>query len=283
VSEAGDHRVESRRRWGAAAAGWKQNLDVLARLTMPVTSAMIDALEPQPGMVLLELAAGMGEVGFMAAELIQPGGELITSDFAPEMLSGAQERAQELGVPNVRFKQIDAHSIDLDAASIDGVLCRWGYMLMTDRVAALRETRRVLKPDGRAVFAVWASPDDNPWMSLLRRQLQERDVLEPDVPDDPGPFSLADPDDIRRLLDEAGFDDEVTLEAVDLAYPYPDIDTYIDISRQMGTLVRQGLESLDESEQQRVIRALAEGFEPYRQEAGGFLVPGRSWVVTATA
>ena len=102
-----------------------------------------------PGIALLELAAGPGDTGFLAAELIRPGGELISSDLVPEMLMVAQRRAEELGLDNVRFKQIDAEtSIDIDAASIDGVLCRWGYMLMADpgdraaRDAARAQARR---------------------------------------------------------------------------------------------------------------------------------------------
>ena len=79
-----------------------------------------EALDPQPGDTLLELAAGPGDTGFLAAELIRPGGTLISSDFAPEMLTVAQERAAKLGITNVRFKQIDAEtSIDIEAASID--------------------------------------------------------------------------------------------------------------------------------------------------------------------
>ena len=69
------------------------------------------------------------------------------------MLQTAQRRAEELGIRNVRFKQIDAEtSIDLEAASVDGVLCRWGYMLVADPETALRETRRVLqaRPPRRA-------------------------------------------------------------------------------------------------------------------------------------
>ena len=44
---------------------------------------------------------------------------------------------------------MDGEWIDLRTATVDGVLCRWGFMLMLDPEAALRETRRVLRP-GRA-------------------------------------------------------------------------------------------------------------------------------------
>ena len=128
-----DFRTESRKRWGEQAEGWASQQEALRTRTMPVSAWMIDAIDPQPGQSLLELAAGTGDTGLLAAELIAPAGTLISSDFAPEMLQAAQRRAEELGIGNVRFKQIDADtSIDLEAGSIDGVLCRWGYMLMAD-------------------------------------------------------------------------------------------------------------------------------------------------------
>ena len=48
--------------------------------------------------------------------------------------------------------------LDQPAASIDGVLCRWGYMLLNDPESALRETRRILKPDGKVALAAWTGP-----------------------------------------------------------------------------------------------------------------------------
>src|SRR4051794_21422174 len=133
-----DSRQESRRRWAAAARGWGARAEQFRRDTMPVAVWMVEAISPQPGQTVLELAAGPGATGFLAAELIAPGGTLITSDFAPEMLTVAQERARSLGIRNVRFRQIDAEtSIDQPAASVDGVLCRWGYMLMHDPGTAL--------------------------------------------------------------------------------------------------------------------------------------------------
>ena len=155
-----DIRQQSRARWTVTAKGWGVRADQLRRATMPVATWMVEALRPQPGDTLLELAAGPGDTGFLAAELIEPGGTLICSDFVPEMLSVAQERAEALGLRNVRFKQIDAEtSIDVEAASIDGVLCRWGYMLMADPVTALTQTRRVLRPGGRLVLAHQSSSD----------------------------------------------------------------------------------------------------------------------------
>ena len=67
-----DHRQESRARWGSAAQGWEAHGEQLRRPTMPVSAWMIDAIAPRPGDTLLELAAGPGDTGFLAAELIQP-------------------------------------------------------------------------------------------------------------------------------------------------------------------------------------------------------------------
>src|ERR687893_2329663 len=123
--------LESRERWVRAAEGWEARADQLARDTMPVSSRLVELVRPQPGHEILDLAAGLGDTGFLAAELIRPNGTLITSDFAPEMLAAAQRRAEQKGITNVRFKQVDLNlPIDLPAASLDGVLCRWGYMLL---------------------------------------------------------------------------------------------------------------------------------------------------------
>jgi ubiquinone/menaquinone biosynthesis C-methylase UbiE len=92
---------------------------------------------------VLELAAGAGDTGFAAAS---DAGRLLCTDFSPAMLDVARRRAGELGITNVEFRVLDAEHLDLDTASVDGVLCRLGYMLVADPAAALAETRRVLRP-----------------------------------------------------------------------------------------------------------------------------------------
>ncbi len=279
---ASDYRSESRKRWARQATGWSRRADHLRDATMPVTTAMIEALAPQPGDDVLELAAGIGDVGFMVAEMIKPGGTLVCSDFAPEMLTAAQQRARELGLDNVRFRQIDAESMDQPAASLDGVLCRWGYMLMVDPEAALRQTRRVLKPGGRLSLAAWTGPDDNPWSSLPQRELLARGLTEPAEEGAPGQFAWADPALIEDVLHAAGFV-EFGIERVDFAMRYDDFDhwwqTQLDLSTSFAGAVRAA--APDDAEAMRAaVRGAAEAFA---QGDGSLQMPAASWVVAAVA
>src|ERR1039458_7582772 len=85
-------RAESLERWERSAPGWGKRATRLRPAFMAVSAAMIDALSLQAGQRLLELAAGPGDVGFLAAELIAPGGTLICSDGADR----SEEHTSEL-------------------------------------------------------------------------------------------------------------------------------------------------------------------------------------------
>ena len=187
--DANAHREASLQGWEAAAAGWVRSQDLLREFGAPVSHWMIDAIAPQPGQRVLELAAGLGETGLLAAELVAPVGGAIISDQAEAMLAGARERASELGLSNIEFQVLNAEWIDLPVASVDAVLCRWGYMLMADPAAALSETRRVLRSDGRLAMAVWDSLERNPWAQLPALELGERGLGALPAPGTPGPFA----------------------------------------------------------------------------------------------
>ncbi|HET6449117.1 MAG TPA: methyltransferase domain-containing protein [Conexibacter sp.] len=101
-------RAATRERWERAADGWQRRNQRFQAAAMPVSQWLIDAVHPQPGQRVLELAAGVGETGFLAAELIAPGGgTLISSDGAEAMVAHAKARATELGLTNVEFKQLE--------------------------------------------------------------------------------------------------------------------------------------------------------------------------------
>ena len=85
--------------------------------------------------MVLELAAGVGDTGFEAAAIVGERGRLISTDFSPDMVEAARRRGAALGLRNVHYRVMDAEHIDLDADSVDGVICRFGYMLMPDPAA----------------------------------------------------------------------------------------------------------------------------------------------------
>src|SRR5215204_2599032 len=123
-------RQQSRAAWGAVASGWYKQREELWKVSRPVSEWMVRRLDPRPGDTVLELAAGLGDTGLMAARLVGEAGRVIITDFAPEMVAAARRRAEEMGVENAEFLRLDAERMDLETDSVDGVLCRWGYMLM---------------------------------------------------------------------------------------------------------------------------------------------------------
>jgi SAM-dependent methyltransferase len=282
VTTPDDIRRESRARWGAQAAGWEARREHLRRTTMPVSAWLVDALDPQPGQLLLELAAGTGDTGFLAAELIQPGGTLICSDFAPEMLTAAQRRAEELGITNVRFKQIDAESIDLEAGSIDGVLCRWGYMLMTDAEAAMRETRRVLRPGRRVALSAWTGRDDNPWTSLPGGALAAHGLMELPDPEAPGQFAWARAERIVEHLEAAGFT-EHRIEPLEFAIEYPSFDEWWRSQGELSRMFAAAVARADPDTLAAVRADVAREAERFTGADGTLVLPARTWVAWAAA
>jgi ubiquinone/menaquinone biosynthesis C-methylase UbiE len=277
-----DLRAEMLERWERAAGGWGRRAENVREMGMPVSAWLIEQIAPQPGQVLLELAAGPGDTGFMAAELIVPGGELISSDAAEGMLSVARRRAGELGIANVQFKRLELEWIDLPAASVDGVLCRWGVMLALDPAAALREMRRVLRPGRRAALAVWDSPEHNPWATIPTRALVELGHAEPPDRAAPGMFALSDAGRLSEMLSDAGFS-EVLVDTVDVAREYESINGFLAGVLDLSQAFSQARDELTDDEWAKVEAKVIALADRYRQEGGALHLPGRSLVARAEA
>src|SRR5215210_1640848 len=218
-------RQQSRAAWNAVAPGWYAQREELWKVSRPVSEWMVRRLDPHPGDTVLELAAGVADTGLMAARLVGETGRVIITDFAPEMLAAARRRAEELGVKNAEFQTLDAERMDLETDSVDGVLCRWAYMLMIDPAAAFAETRRVLRSGGRLAFSVFAAPECNPALSLVGEVMVELGHIPPPDPEAPGAFAMADPGRIRELVVGAGFA-EPEIEEVSFRWPFTDRDAY---------------------------------------------------------
>jgi SAM-dependent methyltransferase len=280
VADADTQRAEIADRWQRASRGWGQRAQRVRDWGMPVSAWMIESLGLQPGQRVLELAAGPGDTGFLAAELVAPGGSLISSDASPGMLEVARARARELGIDNVEFKQLELEWIDLPTASVDAVLCRWGVMLTVDPAAALREMRRVLKAGGRAALAVWAPPEDNPWGTIPTRAVVGLGHASAPDRNAPGMFALAAEGRLSEILAEAGFV-EVAVDAVALARAYPGVREFVAETLDLSVAFAEVYERLDPSAQAEVDREIATLAQPYTAPDGSLRLPGRSLVALA--
>jgi SAM-dependent methyltransferase len=278
----GAHRETSLQAWEEAASGWTRQQTAMRDFSAPVSHWMIDAIEPQSGERVLELAAGLGETGMLAAELVAPMGGVIVSDQAEAMLSPARERAISLGLSNVEFQVLNAEWIDLPVASVDAVICRWGYMLMADPLAALIETRRVLRPGGRIALAVWDSIDENPWALLPGQELRQRGLTEPPTPGTPGPFVLGSSKQVHELLQQAGFVD-LRVQALDLRRRHASFDEFWDSTLDLSRAFHDAVLDRPEPEIAEIHAALAERFAPYTAADGSLDIPGRTLVASAGA
>jgi ubiquinone/menaquinone biosynthesis C-methylase UbiE len=249
---------------------------------MPVSGWMIEHAALGPGQRVLELAAGPGDTGFLAAELIKPGGTLVCSDASEGMLGVARARATEQGIDNVEFAQLELEWIDLPAASVDTILCRWGIMLTVDPSAAVREMRRVLKPGGMVAVAVWDEAVKNPWATIPGRAMIKLGHTQPPDPNAPGMFALASANRLQQLLEDAGFV-EVTVDSAEVSRQEADVDAFIAESLDCSGVFAAEFRALSEEDQGAIRAEIAELAATFMGADGTLRFPGASLVAAASA
>jgi SAM-dependent methyltransferase len=276
VSEA-QHQIDA---WRSVAAGWERQRELVWESTRVVSERLVELLAPVSGESILELAAGPGDTGFLAAAALRPGGRLVSTDAAPEMVAAARRRAAQLELEDVSFAVEDMADLSFEAASFDGVLCRWGLMLVPDLEGAAREIARVTRPGGRAAVAVWADQDANDWMTAPGRSAVELGLVERPAPDAPGPFRLSPDGSLAAVLQGAGLNVE-TVEDVDLIWRAESLAAWWDVARDTSRTLALILEEIG-GEQADTVRAGAERrMERHVQPDGSVMVPGRARVALA--
>jgi SAM-dependent methyltransferase len=190
------------------------------------------------------------------------------------MLDEARQRGAERGIKNVEYEVIDATKIGLEDDSVDGVLCRFGYMLMHDPEAALAETRRVLRPGGKLAFAVWASPERNPFFMIPAISLIQRGHMRPpEPPPAPGLFSMADPERVKVLLQDAGFE-EARVEEVPLTFPLSNASAYLEFMADTAGPLAIALQGLSKDHRAEVLADVEDSLAQFAAEGGGYALSG---------
>ncbi len=184
-------------RWVAAA----ERTD---RMLEPILQALLGRANLQPGMAVLDIGCGCGAETAEFAKRVGEFGRVLGVDVSQQML--ARAGALLSGFPQAELLEADAGAHPFEQ-SFDLAISRFGIMFFADPVTAFANIRNAIKPSGRLLFATWRAVQENEWTRVsLEAALSTGVPAEKPVgPEDPGPFSFADPERIRRVLAAAGF------------------------------------------------------------------------------
>jgi ubiquinone/menaquinone biosynthesis C-methylase UbiE len=260
-------RERVHRMWTAVAGSWGANAEYVDARGAEVTAHMLELADPRPGERVLELACGPGGVGIAAAELVGPGGEVVLSDVVPEMVTIAAARARALGLGNVAARVLDLEQIDEPDGSYDVVVCREGLMFAVDPARAAREIRRVLRPGGRVVIAVWGPRARNPWLGVVFDTVSAQLDKQVPPPGVPNPFSLDDADRLASLLREAALAD-VTVDELATPLRTASVEEWWMRTRGLAGPLTQILSTLPEPALRALELRLFEAVRAYETPAG---------------
>jgi ubiquinone/menaquinone biosynthesis C-methylase UbiE len=261
--------------WDRVANAWERNHEYVAEAKVPITRAMLAAVDLAEGDRVLELGAGTGELAVQLAEIVGPGGTVVATDASEAMVAVAARTLA--GTPTASVQVADAARLDPFGPDFDAVLCRMGLMFLEDPAIGFREIHRVLRPGGRMAVAVWAGPEHNPWMTVVGMSAMAAGLpVEP--PFGPGgPFSLGDPVHLEALAVDAGFE-AVAVDAVELVFPFADAAEHVAINGSLAPNLASVLRDAT-ADQLDVVRAMVADATAGHATDGGLRVPGRALVV----
>lgn len=231
-----------------------------------------DAAAVAPGQRVLDVACGTGALTLAVAERVGPAGSVTGLDANPEMLAVA--RRKHAGVD---WQEGRAEALPFPDGSFDAVVSQFGLMFFDDRVLALREMRRVLRPGGRMAVAVCDALSHSPGYDALAGLLER--LFGKTVADAfRAPFALGDPTLLRALCAQAGLADARISQAQGVVR-FPSIDALVSTERAcVWTL--GGL--LDEARFEQLRRAAGEELRPFATRDGQVAFAMPALLVTAS-
>lgn len=230
--------------------------DFFGDLTSQAVPHLLAAVDAQPGRRVLDVATGPGYAARAAAAL---GAEVVAVDFSPAML----RLARRLG-PGIDFREGDAEALDLPGASFDGVITSFGLLHLAEPEKAVSEAWRVLRPDGRYAFTVWAKPERAILFGIILGAIQQHGDLKVPLPPGPSIFRFSEADECRRVLEGAGFTN-VSVDEVPQTCRIRSADQLLDALLE-STVRNAALLRAQTPEALRAIRAaVAERAESYRR------------------
>ncbi len=128
-----------------------ERLGTQARLVDPITRNFFRAAGIVPGLRVLDVGSGAGDVAFLAAELVGDRGQVVGVDRAPAALAAARARAESRSLRRVTFLEGDPSEMTFEGL-FDAVIGRYVLMFQPDPSAMLRKLAAHVRPGGTIVF-----------------------------------------------------------------------------------------------------------------------------------
>jgi ubiquinone/menaquinone biosynthesis C-methylase UbiE len=189
---------------GPGGRRWVNRQEVWDRVLQPVVTAALERAAVRPGERVIDIGCGAGATTIALARLVGAAGRVVGIDVSRPMLARAAERL----TPDLPIELVlaDATSHAFAPGGFDLLFSRFGVMFFAEPIRAFANLRAALRPGGRLLFACFRSPQENPFVMLALRAATAHVPPLPKLgPEDPGPFSFADQERVRRILDGAGF------------------------------------------------------------------------------
>jgi len=248
--------------------------------------AALAAHPPQPGDRVLDIGCGFGDTSLRIAGLVGDSGSVLGVDVAPRFIEAAQAEAEETRAANVSYAVRDVQVTEFEDR-FDYAFARFGTMFFANPVAAMRNVRKALAPDGRLCMVVWRRKLDNDWLHRAETVVEEF-VEEPEETDEPtcgpGPFSMANADTVSDILLNAGFA-EVELRRCDIPILIGrDLDHAVEFVTAIGPageVIRLAGEEAEKI-RPRIEAALREALAEF-ESPDGVVADASTWIVSASA
>jgi SAM-dependent methyltransferase len=203
-SDADAHRDQIAYWNGMGGQKWIAAQDHTDVMLEPVSEVLFAKAQVAPGTSVLDIGCGCGATAVALSRAVGPTGRVLAVDVSEPMLARARARLAD-------YPQSDAVCADASVYPFspfaDLAFSRFGVMFFGDPALAFSNIRRALRANGRLIFACWRPFDENPWMKIPLGAAYSAGVppMPPPAPEEPGPFSFADPERVRRILMTAGF------------------------------------------------------------------------------
>ena len=250
--------------WDKAAqyydAGWKHSL-------APAQLSLLEMAAAQVGETVIDLACGTGLVTFPLAQQVGGSGTIIATDLSDAMVEHIRTESSQRGIRNVQAFRANAEDLsDIADQSSDLVTCALGLMYCPEPSIAMREAGRILRPGGRAVFAVWGARRECGWADIFP-------IVDARVNSEVCPmfFRLGTGATLEREMAECGFED-IVCRRINADLPYASDREALDAAF-LGGPVALAYARFDEETKRAAEADYLNSISPYKIN-GQYRIPG---------